>query len=167
MIGKSLLLFSQRIEAWGHGHPKWVMAVGLILRLGLSWLWLTSGWAKCQAFSDFQRSVYDYQLLPVDVATWVSYLLPGGEIALGAYLLLGWWVRYAALASVGLLVVFCMAIGWAMTQGLAINCGCMLGGGAGQAVGWPKLLENIGLILWAWGLYCWPVANTSSVHRQG
>lgn len=138
------------------------MLIGLALRGFLAWLWLSSGWAKIGGFDDFQRTVYDYQMLPVPLAKMVSIVVPAVELIIGLFILIGLYLRPAAWASAGLLSVFCMAIGWAMSQGLQIDCGCMLGGSAeGTPVGWPKLQENAALIGASLLLAIWPC------HRWG
>jgi uncharacterized membrane protein YphA (DoxX/SURF4 family) len=130
--------------------------LGLAGRLFLAWLWLSSGLAKLQDFDTFQRAVFDYQLLPVWAGYGASYIIPGVEIGLGSYLLLGWWTRLTSVGSALLLTVFCLAILWAMSQGLQIDCGCMLGGNQSQPVGTSKLLENGALISISLLVALWP-----------
>ncbi len=157
-MGTPLLFLSPRywqqlpLIAWAYQRPMVWKTLEIGFRLLLATIWLSSGWAKFDDFDTFQRSVYDYQLLPVPVATIFSFMVPPIELLLGGYLLAGAWVRWAALGSAGLLVVFMLAIGWAMAHGLDINCGCLIGGN-NQPVGWPKLAENTGLVLvslWLW-----------------
>lgn len=144
-----------RIHQFATAQPRKAALAELTLRLLLVWLWLSSGWSKILAFSAFQRGVYDYQILPVPAATVVSYGVPGLELLLGGYLLLGLYRKQAAWGSAALLAIFCAAIGWAMANGLEIDCGCMIAGN-NQPVGWPKLTENAALIGVSLLVAVWP-----------
>lgn len=147
---------AERLGVFYSERPLLCNLLGLAGRVFLAWLWLSSGLAKLQDFDTFQRAVFDYQLLPVWAGYGVSYLIPGVEIGLGTYLLLGWWTRLTSLGSALLLTIFCLAIVWAMSQGLQIDCGCMLGGSESQPVGTNKLLENGALISISLLVALWP-----------
>jgi uncharacterized membrane protein YphA (DoxX/SURF4 family) len=76
----------------------------------------------------------------------VAAALPWVEISLGAFLLVGLYVRSAGAAAAALVVGFLVALAQAKARGLAIDCGCFGGGGAGGGVGWLDLLREIPLI---------------------
>jgi uncharacterized membrane protein YphA (DoxX/SURF4 family) len=77
--------------------------------------------------------------------------LPVVEIAVGLALLLGVFVRTAAIAAAVLLVVFLVAVGSAWVRGLQIDCGCFGTGGevaAGQTA-YPLEVFRDGALLLA------------------
>jgi putative oxidoreductase len=87
--------------------------------------------------------IRNYQLAPWWAIHPAAIVLPWVEIVAGLLLILGVWAIEATIVLGGLLALFMAAIGWAMYQGLDIECGCF----AGHAkVGWLKLGENAGLL---------------------
>ena len=96
------------------------------------------------------RSVRAYQLVPESLVAPVAFGLPVLEIAVGLALLLGVFVRTAAIASAVLLVVFIGAVGSAWARGLQIDCGCFGNGGqvaAGKTAYPLEILRDVGLLL--------------------
>ena len=79
------------------------------------------------------------------------------EIALGVLLLLGIFLRPAAVISIGLLTVFIIAIMSAWVRGLSIDCGCFGGGGANPNAGPATYLTEIGRDLGFIVLSVWTV----------
>jgi hypothetical protein len=70
----------------------------------------------------------------------------------------GVWRREAALLTAGMLVMFIVAVGWAMAQGIDVeNCGCFsvsAEAGAGRTAGWKLIAGDTAMLvaaLWlAW-----------------
>jgi uncharacterized membrane protein YphA (DoxX/SURF4 family) len=75
------------------------------------------------------RAVRAYQLLPEAIVPAVGYGLPVLEVVIGILLVLGIAVRFAALASTVLLILFVVGVASAWARGLTIDCGCFGGGG--------------------------------------
>lgn len=72
----------------------------------------------------FAMSVYSYQMLPEWGVELVARALPWVELIVGAMLIFGIWVRWAAAAATALIAVFFCAIVRAYFMHLGINCGC-------------------------------------------
>jgi uncharacterized membrane protein YphA (DoxX/SURF4 family) len=124
----------------------------LLARLGLGATFVVSGVSKFQYFSAFQRAVYDYGLVPVPVATFISHCLPGLEVLLGAYVIIGLFLRPAALGLGLMLAGFIGILSYALVTGMDIDCGCYVGGKS-EPVTWKKVAEDVGLLLlalWVW-----------------
>jgi hypothetical protein len=84
----------------------------------------------------FQTSIDNYNLVPYGVAAAAALYLPWLEIAIALCLLTPRPAaarRAAALATLGLMLVFTAAYVSTLARGLDIDCGCF--GKAGQ--GWP------------------------------
>jgi methylamine utilization protein MauE len=62
--------------------------------------------------------------VPLGIVVWMARILPWIEVAVGALLIVGIGVRWAALFVTGLLVMFMIALTHAALGGLEINCGC-------------------------------------------
>ncbi len=84
-------------------------------------------------------SVRAYQILPVDLANLLGFVLPFAEVAIGIFLILGIWVRLNAVAGGALMIMFIIAIAQAWIRGISLDCGCFGKGG---------LLESEELPVW-------------------
>lgn len=104
--------------------------LGLVARLVTGGVWLWAGLIKLPDLSSSVSAVRAYQLLPEAVVPAVGYLLPPLEILIGLCLVLGLWVRPAAIASAVLFVGFIIGIASVWARGIEIDCGCFGGGGA-------------------------------------
>ncbi len=120
------------------------------LLLGTLFVWL--GAAKALDPAGFLKLVRQFDLLAAPLAlNLVGAVLPWSEIVLGLLLLAGRLARGAALAGLGLLVVFTGAIlaralalhgaGAVAFCSLRFDCGC----GTGEVYVCAKLLENTAL----------------------
>ena len=74
-------------------------------------------------------SVRAYQILPVDLANLLGFVLPFIEVGIGIFLIVGIWVRLAAIAGGALMLVFVIAIAQAWIRGISLDCGCFGKGG--------------------------------------
>jgi uncharacterized membrane protein YphA (DoxX/SURF4 family) len=72
----------------------------------------------------FAMGIDSYKMLPLTIVEWMARILPWIEVAVGALLVVGIGVRWAALCVTGLLVMFMFALAHAALGGLEINCGC-------------------------------------------
>src|SRR6266511_770382 len=95
------------------------------LRLGLGALFIVAGVLKLRDPTTFATEIANYRFL-AELAPWLAATLPMIEVALGAALIVApvAWRRAAALATVGLLVVFTVAVTQAVVRGINVDCGC-------------------------------------------
>jgi uncharacterized membrane protein YphA (DoxX/SURF4 family) len=110
-------------------------ALALVLRLGLGGLLVVAGALKLRAPVAFATEIANYQLLPA-VAPYVAAVLPVLELVVGAALVLAPrpWRRAAALAALGMLGAFTVAVASAWLRHINIDCGCF-GAGGGPITG--------------------------------
>ena len=126
--------------------------IGLLARLGLAAVWLTSGLIKAADPRETLVAVRAYQLLSDGMASAVAAVLPYLEIALGVLLLVGLATRLSAVLSAVVLVVFIAGVISAAARGLSIDCGCFGGGGdvqAGETAYTAEILRDLGFLLLA------------------
>ena len=94
------------------------------------------------------RAVRAYQLVPEPAVRPLAYALPYVELGVAVLLLLGLGVRYAAVVSGRLLVVFLVGVASAWARGLSIDCGCFGGGGATDDPQYTvEILRDSGLLV--------------------
>jgi len=128
--------------------------VGTWARFGLAVVWLVSGGLKAMDPDQTYVAVRAYDVLPTGGVEVVAALLPWVELGLGVLLLLGVGIRWAAVASAALLLVFIAGVTQAWARGLSIDCGCFGGGGAvapGETAYVEELLRDTAFVaLAAW-----------------
>jgi uncharacterized membrane protein YphA (DoxX/SURF4 family) len=118
-------------------------------RLGaliLGAIFLYAAYDKIWNPRDFARIVYHYQVIgpsrsiPPTLPNVFALTLPWVEAVTGGLLVLGIWRREAALLSALMLVMFLIAVGWALSQGIDVeNCGCFSTSGEGRSAGWQLI----------------------------
>ncbi len=132
--------------------------LAVLIRVFLGGYFLYAGVVKALNPIDFLLAIHTYGVLPEEPAFLLNAtatILPWLEILCGLALVLGIWIRGAALTIAIMLVVFTPAI---LVRGLEIqaakgisffdvkfDCGC----GTGVEITWIKLGKNVGLFLLA------------------
>jgi uncharacterized membrane protein YphA (DoxX/SURF4 family) len=100
-----------------------------LFRLILGGVLLVAGALKVTDPYSSATSVRAYQILPVDLANLLGFVLPFAEVVIGIFLIFGIWVRLNAIAGGALMVMFIIAIGQAWARGISLDCGCFGKGG--------------------------------------
>lgn len=72
----------------------------------------------------FALDVATYDLLPLVLINAMAIILPWVELVAGALLIIGYRTRAAAFLVAGMMVMFLVAVIWALAQGLETSCGC-------------------------------------------
>ena len=139
-------------------HP----AVYWVASIGLGAVFIYASLDKIAHPLDFARIVYRYQLagpsaaLGVVPANVLAVVLPWVEIATGVLLVTGLWRREAAVVAGAMLVMFLVAVGYVLWQGIDVgHCGCFTVGGEGRSAGWTLIAGDLGLL--ALAVYVWLV----------
>lgn len=101
-------------------HP-WLL---LRVQIALGLLFVAAAAPKLMDPPAFAKAVWHYGLLPPGVVPIVALALPWLELLAGACLVLGVWVRAAALWIALLLVGFMGALGINLGRGRPVDCGC-------------------------------------------
>jgi uncharacterized membrane protein YphA (DoxX/SURF4 family) len=142
-------------------HP----AVYWAVAIGLGAVFVYASWAKIVEPRAFAQIVYHDQLagpsarlgfLPANL---LATVLPWTEVLVGLLLITGIWRREAAVLAALMLVMFLVAVSWAMAHGINLaNCGCfsVSEGESGRAVGLKLILGDLGLLLAAVYVAAWP-----------
>jgi uncharacterized membrane protein YphA (DoxX/SURF4 family) len=133
--------------------------VATLARLLVGGVFVVAGLLKLPDPAAAVRAVRAYRLLPEGLVAPVAFGQPVVEIAIGLALVLGIFVRTAAIVSAVLLVVFIVGVGSAWARGLQIDCGCFGNGGqvaAGQTTYPWEIARDVGLLIVALALARWP-----------
>jgi uncharacterized membrane protein YphA (DoxX/SURF4 family) len=128
-----------------------------LIGLTLGGIFLYAAYDKILHPRDFAKIVYHYRLIgpsqTIDpaLANTLAVTLPWVEGLTGLLLVTGIWRREAALVAALMLVMFLVAVGWALTHGIDLaNCGCfsVAAGdeGQGRALGWKLLAGDTAML---------------------
>jgi len=101
-----------------------------IFRIGFGGFLLYAGGLKAFDPAASANATAAYKILPTELAHTAGYILPWFEIALAIFLIVGIFIRPAAIASALLMAMFIGAIASVWARGMLIDCGCLGGGGA-------------------------------------
>jgi uncharacterized membrane protein YphA (DoxX/SURF4 family) len=139
-------------------------AVLLLLRIGLAGLFLVAGAAKLRNPVAFAGEIVNYRWMS-SLAGYAAASLPMVELVLGAALLLAPapWRRAAALAMLGLLTLFTVAVTQVVARHINIDCGCF-GVSSGPVNDWT-VLRDVAMLLAA-GALVWLTPATSPSGRR-
>ena len=116
-------------------------ALVLVARLAIGALFVVAGALKLVDPTAFATEIANYRFF-AELAPWLAVTLPAIEIVVGGALLVGpaRWRRAAALAAVGLLVMFTVAIVHVVHAGINVDCGCF-GGNTGPVTAWTAVRD--------------------------
>ena len=138
------------------GNP-WL---GLILRLILAGVLLYAGTVKLFEPNGAREAIVAYRIFSgASTTTILGWALPIGEVLLGVLLLVGLFVRWAALGTALLMTAFITGIASVWARGYSIDCGCFGGGGdiSGDGLTWRYTSEILRDLLFT-GMGVWLVA---------
>lgn len=132
--------------AMPHASGRVLPALHLATRLVLGAVLLWAGATKLGQQQEMALAIDSYRILPDGVIRPLAVALPWLEIALGAFLIVGLFVRFSAVAVGILLLAFLIGMGQAKARGLAVDCGCFGTGGGPSEVTWLAILRDVALI---------------------
>lgn len=118
----------------------------LIARIIVGLMFIIVGVAKVANGAEFAEEIRNYQILPNFILNISAISVAWIELIAGILILFGIETKANALIILSMLIIFTTAVGIAMIKGLNINCGCY-SQIASQKVGFPKIFENLGLII--------------------
>jgi uncharacterized membrane protein YphA (DoxX/SURF4 family) len=95
-----------------------------LCRLILAGIFLYTGYIKLRSPLQFAAVLAGYQLFPDALILPMADYFPWVEIALGVLLLVGWKIRYVAVAACALLASFLTVLSITYFRGIEANCGC-------------------------------------------
>jgi uncharacterized membrane protein YphA (DoxX/SURF4 family) len=115
----------------------------LASRLVLAAIFLYAAASKIPDMAAFATDVANYRLLPAALVPWAAAAVVGIEVVTGLALLLGVYVRGAALVAASLLVVFIAGLAQALLRGIDLRCGCF---GGEEAASWWTVLRDVAML---------------------
>lgn len=133
------------IRRFAHWRGQAVISLLIRLTLGVVFIW--AAWHKIIVPGEFALTVATYQMLPLSLINLQAIGLPWVEVLVGAALILGLWTRESALITIGMNIMFIVAIIVTLYRGDEIMCGCFASADAGHQIGWDLVIRDFGLLL--------------------
>jgi uncharacterized membrane protein YphA (DoxX/SURF4 family) len=116
-----------------------------VIRLLLGGLLVTAGALKAHDGPAATAStIAGYRILPAVVVSPLGFLLPYGEIFLGAYLVLGLLTRAVASVATVQFLVFAGAVASLVVRQIPADCGCF-GSGVSMPPSWGHVGADVAL----------------------
>jgi len=106
--------------------------VNLGLRFYLGGVFLYACFHKIMDPAEFALSIASYQILPLSLVNIFAVTLPWIELFAGLGIILGFRTRENSLLITGMMVMFISVIAYALSQELAVDCGCFASQEAGE-----------------------------------
>lgn len=126
---------------------------GLLARLILGGVFIYAGLVKALApAEEFGYAIESYKLFTPRLALVIAYTAPWIELYAGLLLAAGVFTRWSALFIGAMLVFFEFLLGQAWLRNLPVtSCGCF--GSAGSNSLGHEFIQNLGMLMLAWGAY--------------
>lgn len=129
--------------------------IGFLFRIYVGGFFVMAAIPKISEPLAFATSISHYGLLPIWLVNASALVLPWLEIITGILLVVGFKVRLNALLTGVMVLIFTIAVAYAVVLGLKIDCGCF-GSQGGEEVSWWKVAKNTGMMLMCVYLWKWP-----------
>ena len=97
---------------------------------------------------EFARAIDNYHLIPFGLENSMAIVLPWMELIIGICLIFGVFIDGAAFLVIVIMMIFIVAITYAILSGYNIECGCGLK--SGELVGIRKVIEDLIYLILAW-----------------
>lgn len=136
-----------------NGKPDTKEILGLLARLALGGVFIYAGLVKALApAEEFGYAIESYKLFTPRLALVIAYTAPWIELYAGLLLAAGVFTRWSALFTGAMLVFFEFLLGQAWLRKLPVtSCGCF--GSTGSNSLGHEFIQNLGLLLLAWGAF--------------
>ncbi len=119
----------------------------LIARLLIGGILIYASFNKIVDPGGFAKAIANYHIIPFGLENSMAIILPWLELAVGICLILGLFIDGAAFLVIIMMVIFIVAITFAILSGYNIECGCGLK--PGELVGIQKIIEDLTYLILA------------------
>lgn len=116
------------------------LVFGVRVLLGVFLIW--SGLSKVSDPRAFAFVVESYGIVGPTLSLWIALVLPWVEIVLGFAFVAGIYIRLASVATMGLSIIFGIALVLNFGQELPLGCGCFGLSQEPEVVGWLDILKD-------------------------
>lgn len=129
---------------------------GLFLLFGrvvLGGVLIVAAYPKIVRPDHFVFVVREYKILPSPLAPTLATTLPYAELLFGSFLIVGYDVKVAAMASTVMMATFMGAMASVRLRRLKVGCGCF--GNRAQPIGRHEFLRDAVMLTASLAVYVW------------
>lgn len=119
----------------------------LIARLLIGGILIYASFNKIVDPGGFVKAIANYHIIPFGLENSMAIILPWLELIVGLCLIIGVFIDGAAFLVIIMMVIFIVAITFAIFSGYNIECGCGLK--PGELVGVQKIIEDLTYLILA------------------
>lgn len=130
------------ISDGGRAMKKTWTLIRLLVRIALGAVFVAAAAPKILRPDEFADSINNYHILPYFLINLSAIALPWVELLFGLFLIFGFRVKAASLATTLLLLVFLAAIISAWARGINISCGCFGTGKGSPPISWHEVVRD-------------------------
>ena len=134
---------------------RYVPYLTLAIRVFVGGFFLYAAIPKIAEPLAFATSISHYEMMPLWTVNAFALVVPWLEVLVGVALVVGFKLRTNALLAGALLLMFTVAVAWAISQGLELDCGCF-GAEGGEEVSWLKVGKNLLMVAGCAIIYLYP-----------
>ena len=98
--------------------------------------------------SEFARAINNYHIIPFGLENSMAIIFSWLELTIGICLIVGVFIDGASFLVIIMMMIFIVAITYAILSGYNIECGCGLK--PGEMVGMQKIIEDLTYLILAW-----------------
>lgn len=116
----------------------------LLVRIALGVVFIAAAAPKIWRPDEFADSINNYRILPYFLVNLSAIALPWVEMLFGLFLVFGFRVKAASLATSLLMIMFLAALISAYARHINIDCGCQIPllSSKGAGIGWREFLRD-------------------------
>lgn len=121
--------------------------VCLVLRLYIGGVFVFASVHKIAHPGSFALDVATYAILPLFFINPMAIILPWVEIIVGVLTIAGIWVKTCAALISAMMVMFIIALSFALANGMDVSCGCFASSRTGDSISGATLVRDLGWLL--------------------
>jgi len=128
---------------------KWaVPAIDFAARIYLGVIFIYAAWGKILDPYSFAVAIATYQMTPQSLINLMAIILPWLELVTGILLIVGFQTRVQAILINGMMVMFIIAIAYAVYRGLDMGtCGCFASEEAAEEISMSTVWRDVRWLL--------------------
>lgn len=119
----------------------------LLFRFIIGLTFIFAAYYKIVEPSDFAKSIWYYHMLPGKLINLMALIMPWVELLCGLGLIFGVYYRGSVLLINIMMVMFIIALSYAVINGISIDCGCFKASKAGTDSAKATLWRDLGMMI--------------------
>jgi len=124
-------------------------AVSVPMRLYMGVVFIMASLYKIYEPYLFGLSVATYQMAPLELINIFAIVLPWVELFVGIAFIVGFWTRANGALIVAMMLMFLVALSWALSHDLQMSCGCFASQETADEIGIHTIFRDLAWLVLA------------------